>query len=48
MIEELAKECKKSKWVIEKKDLSKVKKKLEKEFSSELKKAFSITIDLVV
>ena len=42
MIEELAKECKKSEWVIEKKDLSKVKKKLEKEFSSELKKAFSI------
>ncbi len=42
MIEDLAKECKKSEWVIEKKDLSKVKKKLEKEFSSELKKAFSI------
>ena len=42
MIEELTKECKKSEWVIEKKDLSKVKKKLEKEFSSELKKAFSI------
>ena len=42
MIEELAKECKKSEWIIEKKDLSKVKKKLEKEFSSELKKAFLI------
>jgi len=42
MIEELAKECKKPDWVVEKKDLSEVKKKIEKEFSSELKKAFSI------
>jgi len=42
MIEDLAKECKKPEWVVEKKDLSKVKKKIEKEFSAELKKAFSI------
>ncbi len=42
MIEELAKECKKQDWIVEKKDLSEVKKKLEKEFSKELKKAFSI------
>ncbi len=42
MIEELAKECKKPDWILEKKDLSEVKKKLEKEFTSELKKAFSI------
>ncbi len=42
MIEELAKECKKSDWVIEKKDLSEVKKKLEGEFTKDLKKAFSI------
>ncbi len=42
MIEELAKECKKPDWVIEKKDLSAVKEKLEKEFTKDLKKAFSI------
>jgi len=42
MIEDLAKECKKQDWIVEKKDLSEVKKKLEKEFSKELKKAFSI------
>ncbi len=42
MIEELAKECKKSEWVVEKKDLSEVKKKIEDEFTDELKKAFSI------
>ena len=42
MIEDLAKECKKSDWVIEKKDLSEVKKKLESEFTNDLKKAFSI------
>ncbi len=42
MIEELAKECKKPDWVIEKKDLSEVKKKLEGEFTKDLKKAFSI------
>ncbi len=44
MIEDLAKECKKSEWIIEKKDVSEVKKKLETEFTSDLKKAFS-TID---
>ncbi len=42
MIEDLAKECKKPDWVIEKKDLSEVKNKLESEFTEELKKAFSI------
>ena len=41
MIEELAKECKKPDWIIEKKDLSEVKRKLEKEFTNDLKKAFS-------
>ncbi len=42
IIEDLAKECKKPDWVIEKKDLSTIKKKLEKEFTKDLKKAFSI------
>ncbi len=42
MIEELAKECKKPDWVVEKKDLSEVKKKIEDEFTDELKKAFLI------
>ncbi len=42
MIEELAKECKKPDWVVEKKDLSEIKNKLEGEFTEELKKAFSI------
>ncbi len=42
MVEELAKECKKPDWTVEKKDLSEVKKKIEKEFTDELKKAFSI------
>ncbi len=42
MIEDLAKECKKPDWVVEKKDLSEVKNKLESEFTEELKKAFSI------
>ncbi len=41
MIEELAKECKKTDWIIEKKDLSEVKKKLEEEFTATLKKAFA-------
>jgi len=40
-IEQLAKECKKSDWVVEKKDLSEVKKKLEEEFTADLKKAFA-------
>ena len=42
MIEELAAECKKPDWVVEKKDLSEVKKKIEDEFADKLKKAFSI------
>ena len=42
MIEELAAECKKPDWNVEKKDLSEVKKKIEEEFTDELKKAFSI------
>ncbi len=42
MIEELAKECRKKEWVLEKKDLSEVKKKLEDEFTANLTKAFSI------
>ena len=42
MIEELAKDCKKTDWVVEKKDLSEVKKKLDSEFTKDLKKAFSI------
>ena len=41
MIEDLAKECRKPDWIVEKKDLSEVKKKLESEFTAELKKAFS-------
>ena len=42
MIEDLAKECRKPEWVVEKKDLSEVKKKLEDEFTADLTKAFSI------
>ncbi len=42
MIEDLAKECKKPDWEIEKKDLSEVKEKLAKEFTSDLTKAFKI------
>ena len=41
MIEQLAKECKKPDWVVEKKDLTEVKNKLEKEFTADLKKAFA-------
>jgi len=41
MIEELAKECRKPEWTVEKKDLSEVKKKLEKTFTEDLKKAFA-------
>jgi len=40
-IEKLAKECKKPDWTVEKKDLSEVKKKLEEEFTADLKKAFA-------
>ncbi len=43
MIEELAKECRKPEWTVEKKDLSEVKKRLEEEFTEDLKKAFSTT-----
>lgn len=41
MIEELAKECKKPSWIVEKKDLSEVKKILEDEFKEDLTKAFA-------
>jgi len=41
MIEELAKECRKPEWPVEKKDLSEVKKKLEETFTEDLKKAFA-------
>ncbi len=41
MIEELSSECKKPDWVVEKKDLSEVKKKLEEEFTGDLTKAFA-------
>ena len=41
MIEEFAKECKKTEWTFEKKDLSEVKKKLEETFTEDLKKAFA-------
>ncbi len=42
MIDDLAKECRKEEWVVEKKDLSEVKKKLQDEFTADLTKAFSI------
>ena len=42
MIEDLVKDCRKPDWDVEKKDLSSIKKKLEKEFTKDLKKAFSI------
>ncbi len=41
MIEELAKECRKPEWTVEKKDLSEVKQKLEETFTEDLKKAFA-------
>ena len=40
MIEDLAKDCRKPEWVVEKKDLSEVKKVLEDNFTDDLKKAF--------
>ena len=43
MIEELAKECRKPEWPVEKKDLSGVKKKLEATFTGDLKKSFCDT-----
>tara|TARA_B100000886_G_scaffold330281_1_gene280572 strand:+ start:201 stop:2273 length:2073 start_codon:yes stop_codon:yes gene_type:complete len=42
MIEELAKDCKKPEWEVEKKDLSEITKKLKVELEKDLKKAFSI------
>ncbi len=41
MIEDLAKDCRKPDWEIEKKDLTEIRKKLESEFTDDLKKAFS-------
>ena len=41
MIEDLAKECRKSEWTVEKKDLSEVKETLEATFTDDLKKAFA-------
>ncbi len=41
MIEGLAKQCRKPDWTVEKKDLSEIQKKLEEEFTEDLKKAFS-------
>ncbi len=41
MINDLAKECRKPEWNIEKKDLSEIKTKLEKTFTEDLKKAFA-------
>ena len=41
MIEDLAKECRKPEWDVEKKDLSEVKKKLAETFTEDLKKAFA-------
>ena len=45
MIEDLAKDCKKPDWIVDKKDLSEVKKKLESEFTADLKKAFPLEIN---
>ena len=41
LIEDLAKDCKKPKWEVEKKDLSPVSKNLDKKFNQDLKDAFS-------
>ena len=41
MIEDLTKDCRKPEWIVEKKDLSGVKKKLEEIFTEDLKKAFA-------
>ena len=41
MIEELAKECRKPEWIVEKKDLSEVKQKLVSTFTEDLEKAFA-------
>ena len=42
VIEKLSKECGKEKWIIEKKDLSKLQKKISENFTKNLKEAFSI------
>ena len=41
-IEKLAKDCSKEKWVFEKKDLSELNKKIKKNLTSDLEKAFSV------
>ena len=41
-IEKLAKDCSKDKWILEKKDLSKIQKKISKSLTKDLEKAFSI------
>ena len=41
-IEKLVKECGKDQWIVEKKDLSKLEKKISDSFNEDLKKAFSI------
>jgi len=41
MIEDLTKDCRKPEWIVEKKDLSEVKIKLEEIFTEDLKKAFA-------
>ncbi len=41
MIEELAKECRKPEWTVEKKDLSEIRKKLDATFTKDLTKAFA-------
>ncbi len=41
-IEKLSKECGKEKWIIEKKDLSELQKKISENFTKNLKEAFSI------
>ncbi len=41
MIESLAQECRKPDWIVEKKDLSEIMKKLEDTFTEDLKKAFA-------
>ncbi len=41
-IEKLAKDCGKEKWVVEKKDLSELEKKISGSFNADLKKAFAI------
>ena len=47
MIEELAKECRKPEWTVEKKDLSEIKKKLEETFTKDLKKLLQQEINKI-